>query len=116
MSIEIEVSEFVTGLSKLSFSIKQQLINPKKVYAIDTGMARANSLSFSEDYGRMLENAVFLRLRQATPDVLYYKDEHSACDFLVRKNEKIVYAAQVCWHLTEDNLEREIYPVINHSH
>jgi len=104
----LKESYLLDFVPRFSFSIKQQLINPKKVYAVDTGMARANSLSFSEDYGRMLENAVFLRLRQATPDVLYYKDEHSECDFLVRKNEKIVYAAQVCWHLTEDNLEREI--------
>jgi uncharacterized protein len=95
-------------IPRFSFSIKQQLINPKKVYAVDTGMARANSLSFSEDYGRMLENMVFLKLRQTTSDILYYKDGRSECDFLIRKNEKIVYAVQVCWHLTEDNLEREV--------
>jgi len=93
---------------RFSFSIKQQLINPRKAFSVDTGMARANSISFSEDYGRMLENAVFIRLRQASQDILYFKDGYSECDFLVRKNEKIVTAVQVCWHLTEDNMEREI--------
>jgi len=98
---------------RFSFSIKQQLINPKKIYAIDTGMANANSLSFSEDYGRMLENSVFMHLRRFTKDILYYKDETSECDFLIRKNERIVYAVQVCWHLTEDNLKREIAGLTN---
>ncbi|MFA4852255.1 MAG: DUF4143 domain-containing protein [Bacteroidales bacterium] len=93
---------------RFSFSIKQQLINPRKVFSVDTGMASANSISFSEDYGRMLENAVFMRLRQASQDILYFKDGYSECDFLVRKNEKIIAAVQVCWHLTEDNMEREI--------
>lgn len=93
---------------RFSFSIKQQLMNPKKVYAIDTGMARANSLSFSEDNGRMLENSVYLYLRQNNTNILYFNDGTVECDFLVRKNEKIVEAIQVCWHVTEDNLKREI--------
>lgn len=98
---------------RFSFSIKQQLINPKKIYGIDTGMANANSLSFSEDYGRMLENAVFLHLRRFTKNIFYYKDDTSECDFLIKKNERIVYAVQVCWHLTEDNLKREIAGLAN---
>jgi predicted AAA+ superfamily ATPase len=103
----LKESYLMDMVPRFSYSIKQQLNNPKKAYAVDTGMARANSLSFSEDKGRMLENSVFLQLRQATPDILYYKDTHSECDFLIRKNEKIVYAVQVCWHITEGNLERE---------
>lgn len=96
-------------IPRFSFSIKQQMNNPKKVYCIDSGMARANSLSFSEDFGRMLENAIFIRLRQFSPDILYFNDHQSECDFLVRKNERIVYALQVCWHLSEENLQREIF-------
>ncbi|MEI6765940.1 MAG: ATP-binding protein [Bacteroidota bacterium] len=95
-------------IPRFSYSIKQQQNSPKKVYCIDTGMAGANSLSFSEDYGRMLENAVFLKLRQSTSDILYYKEAQTECDFLIKKNEKICLAVQVCWHLTEDNMEREI--------
>jgi uncharacterized protein len=109
----LKESYLLDFIPRFSFSIKQQLNNPKKIYAVDTGMARANSLSFSEDNGRMLENAVFLHLRQATSDILYFKDENSECDFLVRKNEKIVYAAQVCWHLTKDNMEREVMGLKN---
>jgi len=93
---------------RFSYSIKQQLNNPKKVYAVDTALARANSLSFSEDNGRMLENAVYLHLRRMEQEVFYFKSEKSECDFLVKKNEKIISAIQVCWNLSEDNLKREI--------
>lgn len=104
----LKESYLLDFIPRFSFSIKQQQINPRKVYSVDTGMARANSLSFSEDYGRMLENSVYMRLRQESQDILYFKDSRSECDFLLRKNEKITSAIQVCWHLTEDNLEREI--------
>jgi hypothetical protein len=95
-------------IPRFSFSIKQQLNNPKKVYCIDTGMAKANSLSMSEDYGRMLENAVFLKLRSYTPDIMFFSDNQSECDFLVRRNEDILFAVQVCWLLNSENLKREL--------
>ncbi len=95
-------------IPRFSFSIKQQQVNPRKVYSVDTGLARANSLSFSEDLGRMLENTVYIKLRQESKDILYFNDGGSECDFLLRKNEKITTAIQVCWQLTDDNLEREI--------
>ncbi len=104
----LKESYLLDFIPRFSFSIKQQLINPKKVYAVDTGMAQANSLSFSEDKGRMLENAVYLRLRQASREILYFKDDSSECDFLLRKNNKVTNAIQVCWHLSEDNLIREV--------
>ena len=95
-------------IPRFSFSIKQQLNNAKKVYCIDTGMAKANSLSLSDDYGRMLENAVFLKLRSYTPDIMYYSDNQSECDFIVRRNEDILLAVQVCWQLNPENLKREL--------
>jgi uncharacterized protein len=41
---------------RFSFSLKQQAVNPKKIYAIDTGLISILSLSFSKDRGRLLEN------------------------------------------------------------
>ena len=74
---------------------------------------QANSLSFSGDQGRMLENTVFIHLRRLSPDILYYKDTNSECDFLIRKNESIIYAIQVCWHLTNENIDREVNGIRN---
>jgi len=98
----------VEFVPRFSFSIKQQQANPKKVYSIDTGMAKANSLSQQEDWGRILENAVYLQLRKISADIQYYKDDKSECDFLLRVDAAYSHAVQVCWQLTTDNLQREL--------
>ena len=88
-------------------SPRQQLINPKKTYAIDTGLIRANTLSFSEDTGRMLENIVFLQLRRKYKSIFYHKGEHE-CDFIIKDRGAITGAFQVCMKLDEYNMKREI--------
>ena len=90
-------------------SRKKQIANPKKAYCIDSGLARANSLSFSEDKGRILENAVYLHLRRSYKDIMYYKDSKTECDFLIRQNDKILFVVQSCWHIDEDNMQRELH-------
>lgn len=92
---------------KFDYSLKKQLVNPKKAYVIDNGLAQANSASFSKDSGRMLENAVFLHLRKNFGHIYYYADE-SECDFLVREKDRITQAIQVCRSLTRDNQKREL--------
>jgi len=59
-----EESYLLFTVFKYDFSLKKQLINPKKVYSIDTGMANSISFKFSENRGRVLENMVFLELKQ----------------------------------------------------
>lgn len=94
-------------LPKFSYSPAITLKNPKKVYAVDTGFIRANSLSFSSDDGRILENAVYLFLRNSY-DKIYYFKENNECDFVVFKQNKCVAAVQVCKEVTNDNKTREI--------
>lgn len=104
----LKESYLIDFLPRFSFSIKQQQMNPQKIYAIDTAMAKSISLSLSEDSGRKLENAVFLMLKRFSVELLYFKDEKSECDFIVKKGNQICMAVQVCWQLTSENLEREI--------
>ncbi len=92
---------------KFDYSFKKQQINPRKVYSIDNGLSMANSLSFSKDSGRMLENMVFLHLRRKSKQIFYFK-EKGECDFVFKEKEKITGAVQVCYSLTEDNQEREV--------
>jgi predicted AAA+ superfamily ATPase len=82
-------------------------INPKKVYVIDTGFGDANSLSFSNDIGRLFENAVYLQLRRIYKE-LYYFREKGECDFVVKEKNKVTYAIQVCAEISQDNLAREV--------
>jgi len=91
-----------------STSIKKQLANPKKSYSIDPVFARANSLSFSKDIGRRLENFVYNKLRRQNKDIFYFRQSKAECDFLVKQNEQIVLAIQSCWELNNENMAREI--------
>jgi uncharacterized protein len=55
-----------------SDSERSRMVNPRKVYAVDTGMIRACSRSTSPDWGHLLENFVFMELRRRTWRIEYY--------------------------------------------
>ncbi|HEX7583529.1 MAG TPA: ATP-binding protein [Prolixibacteraceae bacterium] len=94
-------------LPRFSWSPKSSAMNPRKVYAIDNGMVNANSLSFSKDTGRLLENAVFLHLRRIYSSIFYFR-EKGECDFVVFKNDQSVILLQVCLEVHGENKDREI--------
>ena len=96
-----------------STSIKKQIANAKKAYSIDPAFAKANSLSFSQDLGRRLENFVYLKLRYSGHPIFYYRNQGSECDFMVKKNETISLLVQVCWELNPENQERELKGIKN---
>jgi predicted AAA+ superfamily ATPase len=102
-----EDSYLLFTVPKFSWSLKSIAINPKKVYVIDTGFGDANSLSFSNDTGRLFENAVYLQLRR-THKELYYFREKGECDFVVKENNLVTNAIQVCAEVSQDNLPREL--------
>ncbi|WP_455592424.1 ATP-binding protein [Bacteroides sp.] len=89
------------------YSIKKQIRNPKKVYAIDLGIYRQNSLLFTDNSGHALENAIFLYLRQHNKEIYYYQQE-GECDFVTLKRGKAEQLIQVCYELNDMNLQREI--------
>jgi len=94
-------------LPRFSWSAKSIVANPRKVYAIDNGLVNANTLSFSADRGRMLENAVYQQLRRQGRD-LYYFRENRECDFVVFEHKKCLQLIQVCEVLDQDNFKREV--------
>lgn len=94
-------------LQKFSWSPKSIAINPRKVYAIDNGLINANSLSFSSDKGRMLENAVYIFFRSKGIKMYYFK-EKKECDFVLFNQDKCVAVVQVCYEIHSDNKEREL--------
>lgn len=91
-----------------STSIRKQIANAKKAYAVDPVFAVANSLSFSRDTGRRLENFIYLKLRREGGEIFYYKTVDSECDFLIKDRNEITQVIQVCQELTRENLEREL--------
>ena len=103
----LELSYLVSFLPMFSHSTKAQLINPRKVYAIDLGLVKVISNTMTEDMGHKLENLIFLHLRRKYTE-LYYFDEKGECDFVAMKNGNVTELVQVCYELTTDNLKREL--------
>lgn len=99
-------SYLIEFLPQFSHSPKAQIRNPKKVYAIDTGFIDVVSTSSSEDYGRKLENLVYIHLRRKHNEIYYYQAK-GECDFIVKQREVITHAIQVCYHINDDNFTRE---------
>ncbi|HWB90270.1 MAG TPA: ATP-binding protein [Puia sp.] len=102
----LEDSYLFQLVPKFSYSLRKQMVNPRKIYTIDTGMITVNSNSFTDDDGRKLENLVYLHLRRKYREI-YYFSERGECDFVAFKNGTAVGALQVCFELTDDNLDRE---------
>ncbi|MDB5145525.1 MAG: hypothetical protein JWQ66_4238 [Mucilaginibacter sp.] len=107
----LEYSYLLQFVPKFSYSLRKQIANPRKVYAIDTGLINVNSGSFSEDNGRKFENLVYLHLRQKYREI-YYFAEKNECDFVITNNGKLVKAVQVCFELNPDNINRELDGVV----
>ena len=93
-------------LPQFSYSLKAQSRNPKKVYAIDTGLITAVSTAFTENNGRRLENLIYLHLRRQFSE-LYYFNEEGECDFVVFQQNKAIHAVQVCYQIDDVNFDRE---------
>ncbi len=95
--------------------------NPKKVYVIDNGFLGFFSLTFSENLGKLMENAVFLELLKmglkAGKDIFYYRtDGDREVDFVVREGLKTKQLIQVCYDTEDFNTkERELKSLIKAS-
>ncbi len=84
-------------VSKFAYSLKEQMLNPRKVYVIDTGLRTAMGFRFSEDRGRLMENIVFIELLRRGYEVFYWKSPNNReIDFVVKKGRAIEALVQVC--------------------
>ena len=95
------------SIPRFSYSYNQQQVNPKKIYSIDNGFSYSNSVSFSKDKGKMLENVVFLQLRRRCKEIFYFQEKNE-CDFVIKEKDKITTAIQVCFEFHEENKMREL--------
>lgn len=102
-----EEAYLLFSVKKFDYSLKKQLINPKKIYCIDNGIISTNSFAFSENKGRLLENMVFVELKRRNKEIFYYRDKHE-CDFVIRQGIEVAEVIQVCYELNIDNQNREI--------
>jgi len=111
-----ESAYLVCLLPSFAWSVKAQSLSPKKIYIADTGFIKTGAVSFSGNYGALLENFVFNSLRtksgvngpSAVLDIYYFTGKNGGeCDFIISPHDK-PSCIQVCWELTHDNQDREI--------
>jgi len=110
-------------LERFSFKLKQQIIAPKKVYCIDTGIVSSIAFRFTEDRGKFIENIVVVELLrrksyfQSDIEVYYYKDhQQREVDFVVKVGHVVKLLIQVCCDIDDHSTkEREITSLIKAS-
>lgn len=93
-------------LKKFDYSVKKQIMNPRKVYTIDQGFSARLGFNFSENKGRILENIVCIELLRRGKEIYYYTGKNE-CDFLIKEGTEIKQAIQVCYEININNAKRE---------
>ncbi|EKE01371.1 MAG: hypothetical protein ACD_21C00149G0002 [uncultured bacterium] len=85
-------------VNRFSYSLKEQIHYAKKTYFIDQALAKAVGFRSSDDFGKTLENIVFLELKRCACEIYFHKQQYE-CDFVLKQGTKIVAALQVCLSL-----------------
>lgn len=102
-----EASYLFYYVTKFDYSLKKQLANSRKVYAVDNAIPNRLGFRFSGNRGQLLENTIFVELLRRGKRVYYFSGKLE-CDFLVKEGLHITEAIQVTHELNAMNLEREI--------
>ncbi|MFA6568435.1 MAG: ATP-binding protein [Victivallales bacterium] len=86
-------------------SAKARMVNPAKIYVIDTGLLNTMTFRNSANRGHLLENMVFTHLRRNGFEVEYVvSDKGYETDFLARHSATgEVMLLQVCWDISNDD-------------
>ena len=102
-------------LERFSFKLKQQMVSPKKVYCIDTGIASSIAFTTSDNLGKLMENVIAVELlRRKTNsdnhDVFYWKDaSQREVDFLLKRGKTVEQIIQSTYVSSKEEIsDREI--------
>jgi predicted AAA+ superfamily ATPase len=90
------------------------MVNPRKVYAVDTGLIQAYNKEIQADWGHLFENFVFLELRRKGGHIEYYRTGSGReVDFLVTDLERRKILIQVALDITKpETRSREIHALV----
>lgn len=111
----MESAYLIFVIERFSFKLKGQMMAPKKVYCIDTGMINAVAFRFSQDAGRLMENLVAVELKRresyfGSEGVYYWKDhQQREVDFVLTRGGLVQKLVQVSYASGENEIkEREL--------
>jgi uncharacterized protein len=110
----LDEAYLIFNVNIFAHSYKKQIINPKKIYCVDLGIRNILGFNFSEDYGKLYENLVFLKLRKENKEIYYWKsDLYKEIDFVIKEG-KTYSLIQSCYSIKNDETKnREINALID---
>lgn len=98
----LEDAFLIFSVPIFSESLRKTQTTSKKIYAIDSGLIRANSFNLSENYGKLFENLIYLDLRRQGKKIFYYQTSNGfEVDFITQDLFGKYEIVQVVW----DNID-----------
>ncbi|MEK6845095.1 MAG: ATP-binding protein, partial [Nanoarchaeota archaeon] len=91
----LEEANMLFFTKRFSYKFKEQEKSPRKIYAMDVGLANAIGFKFSSNIGRIAENIVAIELRRKEKselnlEVYYWKNpQHEEVDFAIKEGLKM---------------------------
>ena len=106
-------------LERFSFKLKNQIIAPKKVYCIDTGIINSIAFTASDNIGKLMENIIAVELQRRKANfndygVFYWKDANQReVDFLLKRGKVVEQLIQSTYASSKEEVsKREITNLI----
>ena len=97
---------FTFPVEVYSPKVRLRIQHPKKIYFVDTAFLTFLSVKFSDNIGRLMENAVFIELMRRGREVNYAFGENWEVDFVLPEKETLI---QVSYDVSRPGtLEREL--------
>ena len=106
-------------IERYTKSVYKRKSFPKKIYIADLGLNKI--IRFSEDFGKRMENVVYLELLRKTnynpvQEIFYFRDRKREVDFLIKEGHEIKQLINVTYASTKNEIaEREINSLIEIS-
>ncbi len=112
----LEEAYLVFQLNPFSFKLKEQINQPRKIYCIDPGLINSLIPKTTVDYGKLMENLVFLELKNQGKEIYFYSQANYEIDFLIREGLEIKQLIQSCFSIADENTKkREIKALLKAS-
>jgi predicted AAA+ superfamily ATPase len=110
-------------LHRYSPKLKEQIIAPRKVYCMDSGIVSTVGFKLSENFGKLMENLVAVELLRRKNywfkewEIYYWRDyQQREVDFVIKDGLKVKQLIQVTYASGKDEIEeREIRALIKAS-
>ena len=106
----LENAFVIERVKRFDLKGRKYLETQEKIYAADVGLRNSVLGYRPTDIAGILENLVYLNLRQKGFTVSVGKSGTSEVDFVASKDGAVLYV-QVCYQLTPENLERGVSPL-----